>query len=182
MAGLALWVTDALELRPWVLFLTWVGYGLLGAGLTAGLRLIAGFTIGAAAGMATVILGAAWEPWTHGFAMPLALALSCGLLAALEKRPPLDTVPAYFLGMISFFATGEEPALALVWGLATPAALGIAWGWSTSKLRVKLEQRGGADLEASAAPSPSEETDEVKNSVAAARPAGSAPRAGATPA
>lgn len=144
MAGVALWVTEALGFRPWVLFLAWVGYGLLGASLKVGCKLLAGFGVGAAAGMATFIVGEALGPWLNSFAMPLALALSCGILAALEKRPPLDVVPAYFLGMIAFFATGAEPGMPLLWSLTAAAAIGVVWGWSAAKLRGRLERRLGS--------------------------------------
>lgn len=144
MAGVALGVTEALGFRPWVLFLAWVGYGLLGASLKAGCKLIAGFGVGAAAGMATVIHGEALGPWLDSFAMPLALALSCGLLAALEKRPPLDVVPAYFLGMIAFFAAGAEPSMHLLWSLTAAAAIGVVWGCSAAELRGRLERRLGS--------------------------------------
>lgn len=140
MAGLALGLTNALGLRPWVLFLTWVGYGFLGVGLKSGVKLVAGFVFGAAAGMVTVILGAVWEPWTDAFAMPLALGLSCGLLATLERHPPFDIVPAYFLGMISFFATGAQPTVPLLWSLAASGILGIVWGWSAAPVQAAVER------------------------------------------
>lgn len=141
LAGLALVVTEALALRSWTLFLVWVGYGVLGGNLRAGAQLLAAFVVGAGAGCATVLVGIFCHPWLGGAALPIALGLSCGLLAALEKWPPFDVVPGYFIGMIAFFASGEAPSVGLLGDLTAPAALGVAWGWADVRLRQTLEVR-----------------------------------------
>jgi len=129
LAGAALVGAMALGVKPWALFLAWVGYGLTGASLLTGLKLLLGVAAGVVAGMFTVFFGPLLEFSFGGLAMPIALGLTCGAIAMLERLPLLNVVPALFLGMICFFAADGEPSFTLAGNLLLATALGILIGW-----------------------------------------------------
>lgn len=133
IAGAALALSDSLGVPAWTLFLTWTSYGLLGGRVRDGLRLLAGFNVGLIAGSLTVLAGTSAVPVLGQAAMPIALGIACGLLAALDQVPPINLVPAYFVGMVSYFAAGPWPSVQATFGLAVAAALGIGVGWLSNR-------------------------------------------------
>jgi hypothetical protein len=140
IAGVALFATVRFGLLPWVLYLSWVGYGLVGGTLRPGLQLLALFAVGAFSGWLVVALAATAFQNVGEIALPLALGLVVGAIALMEEFPPLDRVPAYFMGMVAFFAAGATPGLETMQALMIPAALGVLCGWLANSLRATGER------------------------------------------
>lgn len=139
IAGIALWVGTTLHWLPWVIYLTWVGYVLARATLPLGLKLLVTFMAGTLAAWIVVELGSIALPVLEQFALPVALFAVVGGIALLDKFPPFDWVPIYYMGMVAFFASGAKPGFSTISALAMPAATGIFCGWLEVKLRSMMK-------------------------------------------
>jgi hypothetical protein len=134
IAAASLWSMNAVGLQAWVLFLAWTGYVLSG-GSQKGVKLMASFAGGIVAGLSAVWLAANAFAALGSMALPAALLLIVGAIAALETSPPLDFAPAWFLGMVAYFGAGAVPDGTAIPALVLPAAAGIMAGWLEAKLR-----------------------------------------------
>lgn len=121
-----------------VSFLSWVCYLVFAkstkAGFWATVQLILGLFVGAAILGINGALQAALGVWALGF----GVAALAGALTLLERTPPLEIIPAYYLGAITLFASGLEPSQSTFVKLATPMIFGAACGWVTTWARSNL--------------------------------------------
>ncbi|MBD3887294.1 DUF1097 domain-containing protein [Phormidium tenue FACHB-886] len=138
IAGIALWIGTALHWIPWVIYLTWVGYVLTQSTLSIGLKLLVTFVAGTLAAWMVVELGSIALPVLEQFALPVALFAVVGGIALLDKFPPFDWVPIYYMGMVAFFAAGAQPEFSTISALVMPATMGVFCGWLEVKLRLLL--------------------------------------------
>jgi len=124
-----------LGLAPWVMFIGWVAWFTrpLSArqGLATWLCLACGLALGAVAVLALRILGPSLG------AVSLGVVVFVVALAVVSMRAVrlLDNIPAWFLGLIAFFAAHLEPALASVAELAAGMAIGLGGGWLSQRLQ-----------------------------------------------
>jgi hypothetical protein len=146
IAGIALWIGTILHWLPWVIYLTWVGYVLSRATLPIGLKLLITFMAGTLAAWIVVELGSITLPVLNQFALPVALFAVVGGIALLDKFPPFDWVPIYYMGMVAFFASGAKPEFSTISALVMPATMGIFCGWLEVKLRLIMKGEPSAAI------------------------------------
>ena len=131
IGGAAGVVCETLGYPSWVMFLVWTSYTLFGKTLRAGVKMYASFCAGTLCGFTVRGLEAALDPTVGALSTFVAVGLAIFLLSLLEDDPPLNDVPAYFLGAIAFFATGSDPSRAAFVSLVVAGGFGLLIGWLT---------------------------------------------------
>ena len=131
IGGGAAVLCDWLGYRSWVTFMVWTAYTLFGKTWRSGVKMYLSFCAGILCGFLVRTLEGGLDPgigvWSAGVAVGLAIVL----LSLLEDTPPLNDVPAYFLGAIAFFATEAKPSPQIFVSMLTAAAIGLGIGWLT---------------------------------------------------
>lgn len=135
VAGASIWMCTYFSLLAWVLFLAWLGYFLHGATLRAGVRMLLSIIAGIIIASTIVLVGAALAPAFGVMAIPLTVAAATGSITLLEGHPPFDSIPAYYMGMVAFFAAGARPEFSTTIALVVPATLGVICGWAYVRAR-----------------------------------------------
>lgn len=153
IAGLAQLQAMICEYPPWVVFVGWVAYSTAPQTPVPGLQTLASLVAGATAGCLVAWI-VAIVPAPPIFALPLTLAVAVGLISLLEKSRYLNAVPIYYLGMISFFALGEQRGISLLVTLGPPAAVGVCCGWLEGNLLARLTPASAAAHDISIAQGP----------------------------
>jgi hypothetical protein len=141
IAALATAVCLQFGLPLWLLFLAWVSYFLLGARPALVPGFVAAFSVGLALGWVIVGLGTAWQPGLGACAFPLAVACVAGGVMLTEGLPRVDAIPAYYLGIVAYFALGGRLQATQLAGALTAAILGLLAGWASVAIRLALARR-----------------------------------------
>lgn len=143
IAGLAQLQAMISGYPPWIVFIGWVAYSIAARLPMPGLQTLASLIAGATAGCLV-----AWivtiAPVPAILALPVTVAIAVGLIALLERARYLNAVPIYYLGMISFFASGAQHGIPILMTLAPPAAVGVCCGWLAGKLLAKFTPSSAA--------------------------------------
>lgn len=126
----------------WIAFVVWTSYALFGNTAKQGLKMFGSYLVGVVVGFGAsaiiLLLTGAGLPALVGSVIAFGLAIF--LLSLLEDTPPLDDIPAYFLGAITFFATGQAAGLPAFAMIAGAGALGLGAGWATVRAQNLLKR------------------------------------------
>ena len=106
ITGLATYLAILLDTPAWIVFVPWAGYFLVGANLRAGLKLYGSFAFGLALGLFAAYGGEWMRPWLNDLALPCLVFVIAGGLTFFERVAPLNCIPAYYLGIVTYFASG----------------------------------------------------------------------------
>lgn len=135
IAGASIWVCAYFSLLAWALFLAWLGYFLHGATLRAGAQMLLSMIAGIVIASIIVLVSAILTPTFGAMSLPLTVAAAAGSMTLLEGHPPFDSIPAYYMGMVAFFAAGARPEFNTAIALMVPATLGVFCGWACVQAR-----------------------------------------------
>jgi hypothetical protein len=119
----------ALQWPTWVLFIAWVSYYMFGRSLKSSAIVLVQMICGIILGILIQLTSA----WLHAYigklALPLAVFFFIGSLAYTTRIQSLNSMPAWFLGLIIFF--GVHPLLAPmpVLNLLFPLVAGFLFAW-----------------------------------------------------
>ncbi|AGW93013.1 MULTISPECIES: DUF1097 domain-containing protein [Cupriavidus] len=130
--------TLAAALPAWAMFLGWVGFSTSGQTLREGVENLAAFLLGIVFGAGTGLLIAWLTPRFGDLATPIAVFGDVVLVLSLRALPRVNNPLAYFLGLISFFASMEPPSLPLLGALAAAGALGALGAGTANVLQARL--------------------------------------------
>ncbi|WP_454739450.1 DUF1097 domain-containing protein [Cupriavidus necator] len=130
--------TLAAALPAWAMFLGWVGFSTSGQTLREGLDNLAAFLLGIAFGAGTGLLIGWITPVFGAYATPIAVFADVVLVLSLRALPRVNNPLAYFLGLISFFASMEPPTLPLLGALAAAGVLGALGAGTANVLQARL--------------------------------------------
>ena len=125
----------------WAMFVGWVAFFTRGHSakdaLYSYLCLITGLGIGTIAAASVGALLPLIGPAAFGVVV-FAVAM---LVVSLRAVPPMNNVPAYFLGLITWFAAHAKPTPMAWLGLAAVAALGIFAAWLAHSWQATIMRR-----------------------------------------
>lgn len=125
----------ALGFLPWAMFVGWVAWFTrpisAGQGVATWLCLLCGLALGA---VAVLALGAL-SPSLGILALSLVVFVVALAVVSMRGIRLVDNIPAWFLGLIAFFASHMEPALASVAELGASSAIGVVGGWLSQTLQ-----------------------------------------------
>ncbi len=145
IAAIATWLATFSGLTAWVIFLSWLSYFVFGTTTRAAAFATAQILLGLLVGVGILLVTALFAPALGDFALGASVALFAGLLTLLEDRPPLNVIPAYYIGAVTLFASGLEPTLMSVVQLAVPVLVGFGFGWLTVTVRAAADRARQAE-------------------------------------
>jgi len=135
IAALASAACVALDLPIWAMFIGWVAYYTRGVNPRDGAWnfacVVAGIAIGIGTALALGVLG----PRLGALAAPVAVFVLAWAVVSLRALPQLNNLLCYFLGLIAFFASSREPALAALLALGLAIAIGSVGAWLSHSLQ-----------------------------------------------
>jgi hypothetical protein len=141
VAAIAATTSASLGWPVWAMFMGWVAFFTRGhsakEGLFSYLCLAAGVVMGTAAVMAVGALVPQIGPLAFGIVV-FAVAM---IVVSLRIAGPMNNIPAYFLGLITFFAAHVKPGLIEVLELLAVSALGSLAAWAAHNLQGKIARK-----------------------------------------
>ncbi|HEX8469774.1 MAG TPA: DUF1097 domain-containing protein [Brevundimonas sp.] len=128
----------ALGFFPWAMFVGWVAWYTRPTsarqGVATWLCLLGGLAFGALAVMALRTL----TPSLGIFALSAVVFVVALTVVSMRNLRLVDNIPAWFLGLIAFFASHMEPGVISVAELGATSAMGVGGGWLSMQLQRRL--------------------------------------------
>jgi len=122
--ALAIFIAFYFALPPWVLFIAWVSYHLFGTNLKTAFTILIQQLFGILIAMLIQYTGAWLSAFIGAFGFPLAVFIAMIGVFYISKLKRLNTIPAYFLGLITWFSSGFEIAVQSLFILILSLVLG----------------------------------------------------------
>lgn len=129
---------------PWTMFIGWLAWFTRPTSARQGFATWFCVLSGAALGAVAVLGLAALTPILGVFALSLVVFVVTIGVVSMRAIRLLDNIPAWFLGLIAFFAAHKAPALGSVAELGASAAIGLAAGWLAQQLQRRWSPSGPA--------------------------------------
>lgn len=142
VAAIAAYFCALFDLPIWVMWVGWVATHTRGHTLTDSAISLFCLVVGVAIGMVTGLTHQFLLSGLSGFALPLAVFLAASVVISLRSLPHINNIPAYFLGMVCFFALHQEPSLSVFTILAGTATIGALASVCARFLQSKIMQHG----------------------------------------
>jgi hypothetical protein len=128
----------ALGFFPWAMFVGWVAWYTrptsVRQGFATWLCLLGGLAFGALAVTALRTL----TPGLGVFALSAVVFVVALSVVSMRNVRLVDNIPAWFLGLIAFFASHMEPGVISVAELGVTSAMGVGGGWLSMQLQRRL--------------------------------------------
>jgi hypothetical protein len=140
VAAAAVFLSQWSGLRLWVIFVGWTGCFLFFPDIRRTAFAALHNILGVALGMLTAATIAALDAYLGSAAAPLAVFVLATGLVLLERRPPFDNIPAYFIGLSIYFASGLPAGIASTVTLSAAIVAGYLLGFATIYLRTAYER------------------------------------------
>lgn len=137
-AAAAAWASTGFGLPVWAMFVGWVAYYSRGHSARDGalnlICLLAGLAIGL---LASVAIGALM-PRLGTFSVAVVVFAVAMIVVSLRALPWANNIPAYFLGLIAWFAHHAQPTLEAYAELGSAGALGSFAAWFAGSAQKRL--------------------------------------------
>jgi len=140
-AALAAGSSLLLTLPVWAMFVGWVAFFSRGLTLRDGLVNLGCVLMGIAFGMGAALSIGALAPSLGLFALPVVVFVVAMVVVSLRATRTVNNVVAYFLGLITWFASHLEPSLESFAELGSAGALGSVAGWLSHVAQQRLPHR-----------------------------------------
>ena len=140
-AALAAGSSLLLTLPVWAMFVGWVAFFSRGLTLRDGLVNLGCVLMGIAFGMGAALSIGALAPSLGLFALPVVVFVVAMVVVSLRATRTMNNVVAYFLGLITWFASHLEPSLESFAELGSAGALGSVAGWLPHVAQQRLPRR-----------------------------------------
>jgi hypothetical protein len=139
VAATATFITLSAALPAWAMFLGWVGYSTSGQSTREGIGNLVSFLLGIALGAGTALAIGWLSPYLGDMATPVAVFGDVLIVLSLRALPPINNPLAYFLGLISFFASAQAPSPILLAMLAAAGVIGATGAGLAAYLQGRIE-------------------------------------------
>jgi len=136
--SLAIFIASYFSLPPWVIFIAWVSYHLFGTKLKTAFTILIQQFFGILIGMFIQYTGIWFSTFIGEFGFPLAVFIAMIGIFYISKMNRLNTVPAYFLGLIIWFSSAFEITLPSLFILIISLVVGYAIASLDTFLHQKL--------------------------------------------
>lgn len=141
VAAASTFLTVALALPAWAMFLGWVAYSTGGGGMRQGAGNLLSFLLGIGLGIGASVAVGLLAPLLGDYAVSVVVFGLVMLVLSLRALPLISNPLAYFLGIISFFASMMGPSPAAFQTLVAAGVLGALGagiaGWLQGRLPAK---------------------------------------------
>jgi Protein of unknown function (DUF1097) len=140
-AAVAAATSASLGWPVWAMFMGWVAFFTRGHSawdaFTSYLCLAIGIAFGGGAALAVGALMPLIGPFAFG---PVVFVVAI-VVVSLRAAGPINNVPAYFLGLITFFAAHLEPGILAFSELAAVSGLGALAAWIAHRWQSKIMRK-----------------------------------------
>ena len=127
--AVAVAISFALQWPTWVMFVAWVSYYLFGKTLKTSLPVLIQIALGIIMGVLIQVT----SKWLNGYigalGLPVAVFFFIGSLAYISQLKKLNSIPAWFLGLIIFFGVHPPIAPLPIMELFIPIIAGFLFAW-----------------------------------------------------
>lgn len=137
-AAVAATTSASLGWPVWAMFMGWVAFFTRGHSARDAVFSYICLAIGIAFGVFAALAVGALLPLLGPFAFGAVVFLIAIVVVSLRAVAPINNVPAYFLGLITFFAAHLEPGLLAFGELASVSGLGTVAAWVAHRLQGKI--------------------------------------------
>lgn len=137
IAALAATMSAGIGWPVWAMFIGWVAYFTGGHSPLGALRSYICVAIGLALGTVAALSVGTLMPWLDFLAFGVVVFFVAILVVSLRAAPLLNNIPAYFLGLITFFAAHVPPSMMAFTELAAVSGLGAFAALVAHKLQAK---------------------------------------------
>jgi hypothetical protein len=124
----------------WAMFIGWVAFFTGGHSWKGAVSSYVCVALGIALGNVAVIGIGTLLPFIDYLAFGLVVFVVAIVVVSLRSLPWLNNIPAYFLGLIAFFAAHMEPGVAAFLELAAVGAIGSSAAWIAHRLQGRILQ------------------------------------------
>ena len=145
LATFATWCSAALELEVWVMFAGLIAWFTHPTSWREGASGVLCMWLGLGAGAASVVANDALTPSVGSMALPLVVFLSTVLVVGLRKTRGAKNTLAWFVGMVTFFASRLRPSAEGLLHLSLASLLGGLAGLLCLTLAPGLEEPQGPE-------------------------------------
>jgi len=142
VAAATTFATISVALPAWAMFLGWVGYSTSGQTIRDGVANLISFLLGVAFGVGTALLIVALTPILGNAATPVCIFGDVVLVLSLRALPPINNPLAYFLGLISFFASAKAPSVSTLAILSIAGVIGALGAGVAGFLQSRAQRVG----------------------------------------
>lgn len=137
-AALAATSSASLGWPVWAMFMGWVAFFTRGHSAKEAVYSYLCLAAGIVMGVGAVLGVGALLPLIGPFAFGAVVFVVAMIVVSLRVAAPLNNIPAYFLGLITFFAAHVEPGLLAVSELLSVSGLGSFAAWLAHRLQRKV--------------------------------------------
>jgi hypothetical protein len=127
--AVAVSVSFAMHWPTWVMFIAWVSYYIFGKTWQSSLKAFIQIEFGIVMGLFIQIIGAFLSTIIGGLGLPIAVFFFIGSLAYTTRINVLNSIPAWFLGLIIFFGSHTGTTLMPLVQLIIPVISGFVFAW-----------------------------------------------------
>jgi hypothetical protein len=124
LAAVTTSIAVAAGLKPWVMFLAWTAFGLGKGNLRGGIFAILVMFVGIVISMLTTQGWLVLQPYAPFLALPVAVFLAVVVVLSMALIPPIDNIPACFIGLSTYFASQMDANISTFAYLAAAVLLG----------------------------------------------------------
>ncbi|MEP1553252.1 MAG: DUF1097 domain-containing protein [Paraglaciecola sp.] len=138
VAAIAATISAYLSVAPWIMFIGWVVYftksGSLSNTLTSTVCACLGILIGMAAANSIGVLA----PSLGVVAFAVVVFVVASIVITLRGISVINNIPAWFLGMITYFAAHPEPSVLSILSLILTVVFGVFAGYFAHQMQIKV--------------------------------------------
>lgn len=138
IAAVAATSSASLGWPVWAMFMGWVAFFTRGHSARDATYSYLCLASGIVMGVAAVLAVGALLPLIGPFAFGAVVFVVAMVVVSLRIAAPLNNIPAYFLGLITFFAAHMEPSILAVSELLSVSGLGSFAAWLAHRLQRKV--------------------------------------------
>lgn len=137
-AALAATSSASLGWPVWAMFMGWVAFFTRGHSAKEAIYSYLCLASGIVMGVGAVLAVGALLPLIGPFAFGAVVFVVAMIVVSLRVAAPLNNIPAYFLGLITFFAAHMEPSILAVSELLSVSGVGSFAAWLAHRLQGKV--------------------------------------------
>lgn len=140
-AAVAATMSASLGWPVWAMFMGWVAFFTRGHSAKEAFFSYLCLAIGIALGVGAALSVGTLMPLMGPFSFGVVVFVVAMIVISLRALAPINNIPAYFLGLITFFAAHVEPGILAISELAAVSGLGSFAAWVAHQLQARVAQR-----------------------------------------
>lgn len=141
MGSVAIFTASYFALPAWVLFIAWVSFHLFGTNAKTACYVLVQQLFGILIGMLIQYSGIYLSSKIGSLGFPIAVFIAMIGVFYISKMKQFNIVPAYFLGLITWFASGLEMNLKSLFTLLISLAVGYIIAWIDTFLNHSIDSK-----------------------------------------